>query len=98
MAESLRRQSVEQFEKWRNLNKAVNLQNIELQKMPKKMFVLHQEFEDEQNNCQRLLEMLVKEINKQKETLRNVKKEIALSRKRLNRIKNERKKLVKHSK
>ena len=55
----------------------------------------YHEFTQEKHNYEKTLEILANKIIKEREKLWKLKKEIALSRKSLNRIKNERKKIDK---
>ena len=88
LAESLRTQSAKQFDRLREINKTVNLQNIELRNFQKKkMCQSYSEFIQEKHNYEKTLEIL-EILIRVKERLRKIKKEITLSRKSLNKIKN----------
>ena len=76
LAESLRVQSAKQFERLREANKAVNLPNIELHNLQKKMVESYHEFIQEKHNYEKTLEILANEIIKEREKLRKLKKEM----------------------
>ena len=81
--------TAKQFERLREINKTVNLQNIELRNLQKnKMHELYSEFIQEKHNYKKTLEIISNEIIREKERLRKIKKEIALSKISLNKIKN----------
>ena len=81
--------TAKQFERLREINKTVNLQNIELCNLQKnKMHEFYSEFIQEKHNYKKTLEIISNEIIREKERLRKIKKEIALSKISLNKIKN----------